>query len=225
MEQKYTSLLATFKTVSAFGTKYTADFPPASVGATQFALVTTAVTSLGSLGSTQVSGGEQIHSGVLSKALGQVHLHDDLIAITTTAHTLVLTGNTAIAGKFHMPHSDGDQALLNTARAFQTDAPAFSAALISLGLPANFITNLGADITAFETAVGAKGSGQATQGGATGGIADAAHKAAVALHVLDTLVKNTYKANPTRLAEWVIASHVEKHTPVPHVKPTPPPGA
>ncbi len=32
MEQKATSLLATFKTVSAFGIKYTADFPFAGIG-------------------------------------------------------------------------------------------------------------------------------------------------------------------------------------------------
>jgi hypothetical protein len=44
-------------------------------------------------------------------------------------------------------------------------------------------------------------------------------KAAVALHVLNTIVKNTYKNNPSRLAEWATASHVEKHTPVPRAKP------
>jgi hypothetical protein len=47
---------------------------------------------------------------------------------------------------------------------------------------------------------------------------DTAHKAAVALHVLKTIVKNTYKNNPAKLAEWATASHVEKHTPVPRVK-------
>jgi len=51
----------------------------------------------------------------------------------------------------------------------------------------------------------------------------AAHQAAVALHVLNTIVKNTYKNNPSRLAEWATASHVEKHTPVPRLpKPAPP---
>jgi hypothetical protein len=48
---------------------------------------------------------------------------------------------------------------------------------------------------------------------------DAAHQAAVALHVLNTIVKNTYKNNPSRLAEWATASHIEKHTPVPRAKP------
>lgn len=223
MELKATSLLATFKTVSAYGTKYATDFPAASLGGQQFALVTAAVTATSTLATTQVSGGEQVHASVLSKAAGRVHLHDDLLAITTASRTLVLLGNATIAGKFLMPHSNGDQALLNTARAFAADAAAFSAALISVGLPADFIAHLNADITAFESAISAKGAGQVAQGGATGGIEDATHKAAIALHVLDTIVRNKYKADPTKLAEWVIASHVEKHTPVKKETPKPTP--
>jgi hypothetical protein len=39
------------------------------------------------------------------------------------------------------------------------------------------------------------------------------------------VVPNTYKNNPSRLAEWASASHVEKHAPVPNtpITPTPPP--
>jgi hypothetical protein len=48
---------------------------------------------------------------------------------------------------------------------------------------------------------------------------DSAHKAAVALHVLGTIVKNTCKNNPAKLAEWATASHVEKHPPVPRATP------
>jgi hypothetical protein len=40
---------------------------------------------------------------------------------------------------------------------------------------------------------------------------------------MNTVVKNTYKNNPVKLAEWATASHVEKHTPVPRAKPTPSP--
>jgi hypothetical protein len=109
--------------------------------------------------------------------------------------------------------------LLNTARAFQADAPAFSTQFISLGLPATFITQLGTDITDFETAIKTKGTGVGAQAGATGGLEDTANKAAIALHVLKTIVPNTYKNNPAKLAEWASASHVEKHTPVPRAKP------
>ena len=225
MKQKISSLIATFKTADAFGLKYAADFPATSLGGQQFALIHAAVTSTAGLGATQVSGGEQMHSAVLAKAAGRFHLHDDLIAITNAAHTLALLGNPTIGGKFLMPHNNGDQALLNSARAFAADAVAFQAALVSVGLPATFITQLNADITAFEATITTKGTSQLTQVNATSGLADAAHQAAVALHVLNTIVKNTYKNNPAKLAEWASASHVEKHTPVPHAKPAPAPGA
>ena len=135
--------------------------------------------------------------------------------ITNAAHSLVLLGNPTIGGKFLMPHSNGDQALLNSARAFAADSVAFSAALISVGLPATFITTLNADITAFEGLITTKGTALTGQAGATGGLENAAHQAAVALHVLKTIVPNTYKNNPVKLAAWATASHVEKHTPVP----------
>jgi hypothetical protein len=214
MQQKITSLVATFKTVDAFGIKYATDFPAASLGGQQFALVHTAVTSTAGFGATQISGGEQTHSAVLAKVAGRFHLHDDMIVISNAAQSLALLG-TPIAGKFLMPHSNGDQALLNSARAFASDAVAFTAQFTSVGLPATFITQLNADITAFEASISAKGAGVGAQSGATGGLENAAHQAAVALHVLNTVVKNTYKNNPSRLAEWATASHVEKHTPVP----------
>ncbi|MEI8292103.1 MAG: hypothetical protein WCH99_21750 [Verrucomicrobiota bacterium] len=222
MKQKISSLLATSKSTDAFGLANAADFPPASLGGQQFAIVHTFVTSAAALGAGQVSGTEQTHSAVLGKAAVRLHLHDDLIGITNAAHSLVLLGNTAIGGKFLMPHSNGDQALLNSARAFANDAAAFSAALISIGLPADFIAHLNADITAFEGLITAKGTALADQAGDTGGLADAAHQAVIALHVLKTIVPNTYKNNPAKLAAWATASHVEKHTPVPHAKPTPP---
>ena len=225
MKQKINSLVAACKTTDAFGIKYTADFPVTGLGGQQFALVHTYVTSIATLGGTQVSGTEQTHSAVLAKVAGRFHLHDDMIGITNAAHSLSLLGTVGLAGKFMMPHNNGDQALLNSARAFAADAVAFQAAFVSTGLAADFIAHLNNDITAFETAVTTKGAAQGTQAGATGGLESTGHAAAVALHVLNTIVKNTYKNNPARLAEWATASHVEKHTPVPRAQPTPPPPA
>lgn len=214
MNQQITSLSAAFKTVDTFGIANAADFPPASLGGQQFALIHTAVTQTATLGATQVSGADAAHSGVLSKVAARFHLHDDLLGISNAAHSLVLLGTAGLDGKFLLPRSGGDQALLNSARAFQTDAAAFSAQFISLGLHADFLTHLGADIADFETTITAKGAAVGAQAGATSGLEDTAQKAAVALHVLDTVVKNTYKNNPVKLAEWAVARHVEKHTPV-----------
>jgi hypothetical protein len=225
MKQKISSLESALKTTDAFGIKYAADFLAASLGGQQFALIHTAVPLLSGLGATQVSGTEQTYSAILAKVAGRFHLHDDMIGITNAAHSLVLLGTDGLAGKFLMPHSNGDQALLNSARAFAADAVAFQAQFVSVGLAATFITQLGTDITAFEAAISTKGAALGTQVGATGGLEDAAHKAALALHVLKTIVPNIYKNNPARLAEWATASHVEKHTPVPNAKPAPAPAA
>jgi len=221
MKRKAASLIATFKTVSAFGAKYAADFPPTGVGTQQFAIVTNAVTQLGASGATQVSGGEAAHAGVLALAVGRTHLHDDLAGIAGAAHSLALLGTAGLGGKFLLPRGNGTQKLLNSARAFLADATPLKAQFLTVNVPANFLDQLTADIATYEAALGAKGAGKTTQGGATGGIEDAAHKAAIALHVLDTVVKNTYKTNPQRLAEWVVASHVEKHTPVKRAQITP----
>ncbi|MBU6411616.1 MAG: hypothetical protein KGR98_14625 [Verrucomicrobia bacterium] len=177
MKQKIASLTATFKTAASFGEKYAADFPPDSLGGQEFAFVSAAVPQTSTLGAAQVSGGESAHAGVLSKVAGRFHLHDDLHHIADAAHSLVLMGTPGLQGKFLMPRSGGDAALLNTARAFQTDAPAFSTQFISLGLPAAFITQLGADIADFETAIKARGAGVGAQAGATGGLEDTANKA------------------------------------------------
>jgi hypothetical protein len=215
MKQKISSLLATFKTVDAYGIKYAADYPVASVGGKQFSLVHAAVPQTSTLGAAQVSGLEQKDSAVLDKVAGRSHLRQDMLGITDAAHSLVLMGTAGLDGKFHMPRSGGDQALLNSARAFAADAPAFSAPFIGLGLAADFIAHLNADIADFETAITAKGTGTGAQVSATGGLEDTAQKAAVALHVLNTVVTNANKNNPAKLAEWATASHVEKHTPVP----------
>jgi hypothetical protein len=221
MKQKITSLVAAFKTVDAFGIKYAADFPSASTGGQQFALVHAAVPLTAGFGATQVSGAEQTHSAVLGKVACRFHLHDDMIGIVNAAHLLALLGTAGIAGKFLMPRNNGDQALLNSARAFAADAVAFQAQFVSVGLAATFITQINADITMFEGTLTTKGAAMGIQTGATGGLEGAAHQAAVALHVLKTIVPNTYKNDPAKLAEWATASHVEKHTPVPRVKKQP----
>jgi hypothetical protein len=224
MNHKVTNLLDTFKTTDTFAAKYAADFPATTPGGQQFALIHTAVTATANLGANQTSGGEQQDAGNLAKVAARFHLHQDLLAITDAAHTLVLLGTAGLDGKFHMPRSAGDQALLNTARAYATDAVAYTAALTGLGLPADFITHLTADVTAFESAATAANTGQLAQASATGGMEDTAHKAATALHILQTIVRNKYKNDPAKLAEWTVASHVEKHTPVPKPpKTTPPP--
>jgi hypothetical protein len=215
MKQSQTNLLATLKTTDSFGDNNAADFPATSTGGKQFILVKAAVTATSGLGADQVSAGEETHSSVLVETALRLKLHADLLAISKAAHSLVLLGTAGLKGLFHMPRHDGDQELLNTARAFVTDAAPFAAQMIELKLEPTFIADLNADIADLETAIKGKGAGTGKKAGTTAGIAQTIHDAGIALHVLNTVVPNTYKNDPTKLAEWVVASHIQKHTPVP----------
>jgi len=213
MKQNEINLLATCKTVDTFGDENAADFPATSTGGKQFALIKAAVTATAGLGTDQVTADEEKHGGVLDEAALRLKLHTDLLNISTAVHSLVLLGATGLAGQFLMPRHGRDQELLNVARAFAADAAPIQAQLIELKLPATFLADLNQDISDFETAIKAKGSGKGKKGKATTGIAKIIHDAGIALHVLNTVVPNTYANDPAKRAEWVIASHVEKHTP------------
>ena len=219
MNHHEASLRATFKTTADFGAKYAADFPPTGIAGQQFALIANAVTQSDALGATQVSGSGQKHSGVISKAAARAQLHDDLVAINRAAHSLTLLGTAGLQGKFALSHNNSDQALLNTANAFATDAAPLTAQMTSVGLTSDFLARLSTDIATFQAAASTKTAGAGVQAGATGALADAMHKAAIALHVLQSIVPNVYKNDAAKLAEWATASHVQKHTPVPHPQP------
>ena len=73
----------------------------------------------GDLGAQQISAGRQKTAGVKSKAAAYLQLHDDLLAISDAAHSLVRLGTAGLDGKFHLPRNHGEQDILNAARAFK----------------------------------------------------------------------------------------------------------
>jgi hypothetical protein len=226
MKQQVIRTLDTLKRVNAFYTNHAADFPASSLGGQQFAKVAAAVTQAGTLGEQQLTAGADAHNSVLSKATLRLLIHDDMAGINRVAHSLSLLGTADLDGKFAMPHSRGDQKLVNAARAFITEATPFKAPMTQLGLPADFLDTLKTHTDAFETAGSGQAAGTQSKASATAGLSDTAHDAVIALHVLDTIVRNTYKNDPQKLAEWTVASHVERNqtkaaTPVPVPQPTP----
>ena len=210
MKNQEIRTLDTLKRADAFHTANAADFPDGTVCAKQFAAITDAVMQAGALGATQLTAGAEAHSSVLSKGTLRLLIQDDLVHINRAAHSLALLGTPGVDGEFPMPRGNGDQKLLNAARAFITDATPLKAQFITLNLPADFLDTLQAHTDGFETAIKSKATGKQTRAGATTGIADTVHNAVIALHVVDTIVRNTYKNDPQKLAEWTVASHVER---------------
>lgn len=127
-----------------------------------------------------------------------------------------------IDDKFRLPRADKDQNLLNVARGFLTDAQPLSAQFIAHELPANFVSDLIADIEAFEIAMTTQTSGLGQRMAAGAAIDEAIDSGRSIVRKLDAIVKNKYAHNAAVLAQWTSASHTERprhHHPV-----TSPPG-
>ena len=65
--------------------------------------------------------------------------------------------------------------------------------------------------------------GLAKQVGGTAGLEDDRHKGVLMLKTLAGIVPNKYKGNPSVLAQWHTASHVERPAVKPKKTPTPTP--
>ena len=222
MTNKQTHETDAFQRVKKFGTDHAADFPAASVGGQQFAIVTAAVPQAQGQAADQLSAIGDRGKATLTK--GQIHpdLHDQLKAISESAHTLADLGTTGLDAKFRMPRSGGHGALLTAARQFLKDATPMKDQFLSVNMSADFLDTLDQTITNFDNATDDQTGGLEGQAGSTTGLAATNAAARKAMRALNTIVRNTYKTNPTVLAEWVIASHIESGKAHHATQPTPP---
>lgn len=183
---------------------------------------------VGTAAAAQVSGGEAAKSGTDTKAVTFQWLHDDLMAIHETAATLAQT-TPGLDDKFRLPHNLTYGNILPLARAFAADAAPLQADFVACEMPADFLAQLNTAITAFAGATDTQSGGVGSKAKATTGISSNLQTAFQAVRGLDAIVKNKYRNDPTTLAEWAVARHVERtprHTqaapaPTPAAKPNP----
>ncbi len=196
-----------FVGVRDFGADNAADFKAGSAGANNFAAVGAAATEMEQSGAVQASGA----SGqmTMQKGLAIAQLREDLRAINRTARALAVD-DADIGALFRMPSGNNEQNLLAVARSFLTGATPLKDRFVEFGLPDDFLEDLQADINAFEQAVSGKGASTGEKISATASIGDAVQNGLEALRRLRAVVPNKYRDNPTKLAAWTSASHVER---------------
>lgn len=194
--------------VRDFGAENAADFPAGSVGAESFATVGAAVGELDASGATQASGMSSGRQGTAMKSNAREDVREGLRAINRTARALAID-DPGLNEKFLMPRGDNDQKLLAAARSFVTDAEPIKNKFVEYGLNLDFLDNLQENITAFEQAVGDKNAATEEHVGATAEIDAQIEIGMVAVRKLRAIVPNKYANNPSKLAAWTSASHVE----------------
>ena len=213
-----------FQRSKNFSLKYTAKFPVGSVGATLFAQVAAAVPQAQGQAVDQKSAQSDREQATLTKAQIHPDLHDQLKAISESAHTLADLGTPGLEAKFRMPRSAGNGVLLTAARQFLKDATPMKAQFLTVNLPADFLDTLDQTITNFDNATDDQSGGEGGQVNATVGLAGTNATARKALRNLRTIVRNTFKNDPAALAEWELASHIDSRK-AHHAAPAPTPAA
>jgi hypothetical protein len=186
----------------------TADFAIDSLGqqlATQLAAV---ITELDGHAAAETSGSGAARQGTVTRTQARAALREDLEAINRTARTM--EDEPGLNEKFRVPRSNNDQQLLSAARAFATDALPLKAQFIAHELPADFLEDLEADITALEAAINDQSGGIGDRVAASAAIDDAMERGTVITRKLDAIIKNKYGNNRATLAEWTSASHTER---------------
>lgn len=196
-----------FVGVRDFGAENTTDFKAGSAGANNFAAVGAAALEMEQSGAVQSSGANG--QTTMQKGVALAELREDLRMIRRTARALAVD-DSAVGELFRMSSGGNEQNLLAAARSFLTGATPLKDRFVEYDLPADFIEDLQADITAFEQSVTEKSSASGEKVSATASIGDAVKNGLESLRRLRAIVPNTYRDNPVKLAAWTSAGYVER---------------
>lgn len=214
--------LDTFISIDAFGDENAADFLPATIGGTNFALLKTIVNMF------QGAGGDQMAS--IGEAAQQVEIkstrRETMRAIMSKMALLARSMEYAIDGisdLFRMPRNRNDADLLAAARAFAAEAVSHEAQFIAYGMDATFIDDLKAAADNFDASLTSTAGAKTSKVEATAAVEDWVLQGMRARRILDGIVKIKYADNPAKLAAWESAKHIKKapSAPKPPAPPTP----
>ena len=138
--------------------------------------------------------------------------------ISRTARAMSQT-TPGLGDKFRLQRHATDQDLLGAARAFASDATTIKSDFLRYALPADFLDDFNEQIEDFDGALQARRASINNQVTASAAFDDELGDAFAAVRRLDAIVRNTYRDNPSKLAAWASARHVER---APRRKPAPP---
>jgi hypothetical protein len=187
------------------------------------AVVNTTITELEAAAQLQIGGLGERASGVGLRESSSRELRAYLSDVNRTARTL--EDHPGIAPTFRLPRSGGYAALVASAQNIIATATPLSEEFVAAGLPATFLTELGALLTAFQDATGRKNGGKISRALGTATLKAKARLGILAAQKLDACVRNHFRGQPEMIAAWKVARKIAR-APVrgSSGEPTPPPG-
>jgi hypothetical protein len=198
-----------FKGQDVYFVNNAADFPSGSPGDAAAVINRAVIEEMNELDGQQVSGGSSAAQFFGNK-------EEDLDAVWLTLKRMNRAANIfgdevqGIEDKFRLPRNRSQANILAAGRAYHADSVNLVEQFKGCGLEANFRATLLAQIAKVEQDDAQAESGVDKRGGATAGLIDAARRGMQNSRKMDSIVRIKYENNPQKLAEWEIASHLEK---------------
>lgn len=192
-----------------------------------FATVSTKLTALRDYGAEQIAGKQGYHDGVSNRRQLAKEIRTTLIEMAGLAKSMEEEGEVGMTDLFPYPKYMGYEPLLLTAESFADRATPIIAQFTDRGMPATFVVDLRANITAFRAATEDKYSGKADRTFGTAGLFATAKAGMKAVRALRPIMRVLLRDNEALLAAWTLASRVERppsSTPQPPATPPPPAG-
>jgi hypothetical protein len=206
--------------VRQFGEAHARSFPAGSRAAELLTQVTAIIASIESQAATQQTHARAAKETTAHKETAFKALKEQMEAIYRTARTA--TSTPGLRDKFRLPRGAGVQVWLAAARSFADEAELNKDEFIRRGMDADFVDTLRASTATVDASVNTKAQKSSAKVGATKAVGEAAEEGRAAVRELDAVVRNVFHNDPSVLAEWESASHVERATR--HAKPETPSG-
>lgn len=195
--------------VREFGVARAADFPAGTLGQEMFTTLTQVVASLATHATSQTSQRNEAKKNTTAKAAARETLLASLAALQRTARVLALA-DPGLEKSFRLPRKVTDQSLLTAARAMAATAAPLAGELTRHELPADFVTQLSAQITALEETITNRSEARSAQVTATASIGQTVEQGLEIMQRLGALVRNKYGTQPQVMAAWETARRVTR---------------
>lgn len=197
--------------VLSFFNANAADFAGISIVQTYLATLLENSNLLSQLSVNKVIMTSASRNAVISKGDKRDLLRDAMLNIVEMWRSMAdeFAGST---NKFRMPVGSSDELLIATARSFQTEAQPLKEEFTKRGMRNNFLENLSILTESFEQTVNETEDAKRERIGTNAAFTEPAKNCQKMLDKLNPIAKQVFRENPQKLAEWLVASHIQRAT-------------
>ena len=172
----------------------------------------------------QIGGASESTGGVNTRRELYTELRGYLKDLARVGRSLDRATHPGLAETFVLPRTNSYPVLLATADAMIAKATPLEAEFVANGMPATFLADIAALVTAFNGGTDSKIDGHQTQVEATSALRHSAAAAMDAAVKLDAILRAHFRNNPVKLEGWISARHVARPG-EPKEEETPPDGS